>query len=74
MEKKIRLNVDELAVQSYATHEQPQPRGTVHAHLYWSDPRACPHTQDWHCTVNEMFCTRGDVCWLTTEDHACDPA
>ncbi len=71
MAKKIRLNVNELAVQSYATDEQPQPSGTVQAHLTWTDPRACAHTEDWHCTVNEVYCTRADACWLTTGEHKC---
>jgi len=71
MTRKIRLDVDELAVESYVTGEESQPRGTVHAHLYGSDPRTCPHTQDWHCTVNEVFCTRDDVCYLTSREHRC---
>ena len=74
MVKKIRLNVDELSVQSYATGEQAQPRGTVHGHLYWTDPRVCPHTGDWHCTENERFCTAPNACDLTASDlaHGCD--
>ena len=71
MAKKIRLNVDDLAVQSYATGEQPRPRGTVHGHAYWSDPRVCPHTEDWHCTVNEIYCTHPDACRWSYANHTC---
>lgn len=74
MAKKIRLNVDELSVQSYATGEQVQPHGTVHAHLTWSDPRVCAHSEDWHCTVNEVYCTAPNACNITASDpaHECD--
>lgn len=72
MAKKIRLNMDALAVESYVTDEQPWARGTVRGHLTYTDPRACAHTGDWHCTVNEAYCTRADVCYLTTREHMCD--
>ena len=57
MTKKIRLDMDKLAVQSYATGEQPPVRGTVHAQALMSDPRVCPRTEDWYCTVNHIYCT-----------------
>lgn len=69
MTRKIRLDVDKLAVESYVTGAESQPRGTVHAHLTWTDPRVCPHTEDWHCTVNEVYCTA--TCYLTSQEHRC---
>lgn len=72
MAKKIRLRLEELAVESYATGDGAQQRGTVHGHLYWSDPRVCAHTADWHCTVNEAFCTKPNACPITrTEPGHC---
>jgi hypothetical protein len=63
MAKKIRLNMEDLSVQSYATGEAGEPRGTVRGHLIYTDPRVCAHTKDWHCTVNDAYCTYPQACY-----------
>jgi hypothetical protein len=51
---KIRLDVDELRVQSFATAEGDAKRGTVHAHDAPTDQVECP-------TCNAAW----DTCWDT---------
>lgn len=35
--RKLKLEMEELAVQSFATAETHRPRGTAHAHAYLPD-------------------------------------
>jgi len=51
--EKVRLTVDDLQVQSFATSSQPSPRrGTVHGHDAPTDQLECP-------TANVAW----DTCW-----------
>lgn len=72
MEKKLRLEIDELAVESFAADQELELRGTVEGHAYWSDPKVCPYTENWCCTVNERFCTQAASCaMIETEGPEC---
>jgi hypothetical protein len=44
--KKLRLDLDRLTVETFATHALPDERGTVHG---------MNHTR-------EIYCTKGDTC------------
>jgi hypothetical protein len=49
--KKLTLDLDRLAVDSFHPADEDAPvRGTVRGmDLTFTDPRVCPHTQDWNC-------------------------
>jgi hypothetical protein len=49
--KKLRMDLDALDVQGFATGGLPDLRGTVQGHLTFTDPRVCPASQNWNCTV-----------------------
>ncbi|HVG44305.1 MAG TPA: pinensin family lanthipeptide [Longimicrobium sp.] len=55
--EKVRLSLDELQVQSFATDEPEDGRGTVHAHDAPTDRVECP-------TSNRAW----DTCWDTCGD------
>jgi hypothetical protein len=58
--RKLSLDVEKLRVQSFAAGEVPSRTGTVHAMAPQTDPKVCPRTQNWWCSV-------GDFCAFTTE-------
>lgn len=68
--KKLRLNVDSIQVQTFASAPQPPARGTVHANATeeyncTADPR-CTYNRDcytdrYDCTDN---CTNGWTCYV----------
>jgi hypothetical protein len=56
--EKVRLTVDELRVQSFATTgHDPQPRGSVHAHDAPTDQVECP-----------TYDAAWESCWETCGD------
>ncbi|HEX6909694.1 MAG TPA: hypothetical protein VF142_04855 [Longimicrobium sp.] len=55
--KKLRLDLDELKVESFDTDGARGPRGTVHAHApytYMCDSTPC--VTDWSCEGNDTMC------------------
>ena len=59
---KVRLTLEELQVQSFATTSGPADgRGTVRAHDWPTDERGCP-------TGNPAWDSCGDTCWETCGD------
>jgi hypothetical protein len=48
--RKLRIQLDDLQVESFATDAQPAERGTVHARVPDTDPGWCPQTGDAYCT------------------------
>ncbi|HSU17197.1 hypothetical protein [Longimicrobium sp.] len=54
--RKIRLNPDQLRVESFATRAAAHERGTVRAHDDASGP-SCPYA----CTLDEPTC-KGPLC------------
>jgi hypothetical protein len=63
--KKLKLDVEDLAVQSFATNDAGGERGTVRAHNSW---RVC-WTGESHC-----YCTQPGTDWQTCENtcETCD--
>jgi hypothetical protein len=49
--KKLRLELDELRVESFDAAGDAADEGTVVAHAKETDPRVCPYTYNWHCSV-----------------------
>ena len=59
---KVRLTLDDLQVQSFATTDaNAGARGTVRAHDWPTDERGCP-------TANPAWDTCGETCWETCGD------
>jgi hypothetical protein len=58
MSKKLKLDLDALEVESFASDEAQSERGTVHGLGRETDPRACPGTANWNCSVGDG-CTWG---------------
>jgi hypothetical protein len=54
--KKLRMDLDALNVESFTLGDRPDLRGTVRGHLTFTDPRVCPASQNWNCSVGA--CTR----------------
>lgn len=48
--KKLRIELDRMQVESFATAEAPAERGTVQARVPDTDPGYCPQTGDAYCT------------------------
>ena len=44
--KKLTLNLDELAVESFQTNDAAKEKGTVQGHWGWSDDSICPTVTD----------------------------
>jgi hypothetical protein len=53
MKRKLRLELDELEVISFTANEGLKGRGTVIGHLRPTDPRVCPYSQNWYCSVGD---------------------
>lgn len=78
--EKVRLTLDDLQVQSFATLSQPMERGgTVRAHDAETDPVECP--SDWESCRYSCDCNGTDPgdwsvdCWSDacyTDDGRCD--
>ena len=49
--KKLRIEPDQLQVESFATEEAPAERGTVGGRGLETGPGDCPPTADFYCTV-----------------------
>jgi hypothetical protein len=58
--RKLSLELDALRVQSFAAGDVPSRTGTVRAHAPNTDPKVCPRTENWWCSV-------GDFCAISTE-------
>ena len=49
--KKLRLEIDELRVESFDAGAETEARGTVEGHfLPCTHPQVCPRTENWYCT------------------------
>lgn len=73
---KLTLNVEDLAVESFATAPEKDGRGTVRAHAdTWIN--SCPQSCDWTCnTRNDGTCPTGFTCHEScggTCDAGCNP-
>ena len=51
--KKLKMALDRLQVETFDTGACETARGTVRAHLTWTDPRVCPATANWYCTAGD---------------------
>lgn len=60
--KKLRLDLDSLAVEAFEADAPRGARGTVAAHAPETAPRACPPTLDWYCTEGGAYCTSPAGC------------
>lgn len=54
--KKLRINLEQLQVESFATGDTLSERGTVHARVPDTDPGWCPPSQDAYCSYGHL-CT-----------------
>ncbi len=63
--KKLRLDLDALNVESFESDRIAPPRGTVHGRLRYTDPRACPVTGNWYCSVGDTCSEPRYSCGLT---------
>ncbi len=63
--KKLRIELDQLQVESFQTGGAGAERGTVHGHGPHTDPGQCPPTED-------FYCTQGHGCTLA--DYTCGGA
>ena len=68
--KKLKLEMDALRVQSFAAAPVERVRGTVRGHLPPTDPRVCPYSYNYPCTVAKD-CSAGPTCYISC-DHQCD--
>ncbi len=57
--KKLKLSLENLAVESFATSAPFQPRGTVEAHGTWVDPTCGPERTCGPQTCGQMVCVIG---------------
>ena len=48
--KKLRLDLDALAIDTFEADETTRERGTVVGHLPRTSPDVCPYTRNWYCT------------------------
>ena len=51
--KKLRIELDQLQVESFATAETPEEGGTVRGRGLDTFPGDCPPTGDFYCTLGE---------------------
>ena len=51
--KKLRLDVEALAVESFEPERIGQGSGTVNGHGPYTQPGACPATANWYCSVGD---------------------
>lgn len=56
--KKLTLQLDQLAVESFATAATPAPRGTVQAHATQIDPTCGPENTCGPYTCRELYCVK----------------
>jgi hypothetical protein len=50
--RKLRLKLDELAVEGFEVDTPPEERGTVEGRNQpCTHPQACPYTANWNCSV-----------------------
>ena len=74
---KLKLDVDDLHVESFGTHEpHPGRAGTVHARSGPPDSNTCVITVLATCTCppnssvgQDCFCTEAPSCFQCDEDH-----
>jgi hypothetical protein len=66
--KKLTLDLDALRVESYATGDTAERRGTVRAHDDTLETEFC--TQEHACT---RFCTHARTCAPSCEQNTCEP-
>ena len=57
MSKKIRLNLDELKVQSFVTTIDPKEQAAIFGALIETGPRTCPITLNGDACVSGLRCT-----------------
>ncbi len=81
--KKLRVDIEQLQVESFETAGAPQKRGTVQAHGPDTDTGTCPPTGDAYCsyghacTYPQYTCggwecqTWGEFCWRPSERETC---
>jgi hypothetical protein len=65
---KLTLDLDTLRVESYATGDAAENRGTVRAHDDTLETEFC--TQERGCT---RFCTNAHTCGISCEQNTCAP-
>jgi len=74
--RKLRLELDSLAVESFAPLDVPGERGTVRGHvsLYWEDcnPSDTCAGAGWPCDTSDQSC--GGTCYERTCHPGCGAA
>lgn len=75
--KKLRIEIEQLQVDTFEIGDVPMARGTVRAHKPWTDPGYCAPTEDAYCTggwgcSNPEFTCGGWQC-QTHEAETCVP-
>ena len=69
--KKLRLDLDDLSVESFDSGSSETRPGTVEAHAYDTDPRVCQASEDWRCSAG-YGCTLPEyTCDLTCGGTGC---
>lgn len=68
--KKMRLDVEELAVESFEPERISRGRGTVNGHAQHTDPKVCLPSANWYCSVGDG-CTWGVYTCAITCDPEC---
>ena len=78
--KKIRLDLDRLAVDSFSTTRDGAPRiGTVRGHVTEPDPISLPPTEGEACNPQSQHCGTYDTncyasCYGTCHEVSCVPS
>jgi len=68
MQKKLRLDPDDLRVQGFATGDASKPRGTVHGQAPCTSVQSCPcATGQWACGPFTNY-----SCDYTRAGNTCD--
>jgi hypothetical protein len=69
MKAKLKLDLDELCVESFMVTENTRERGTVEARGPATEPGLCPATGDYYCSFGRR-CTYPEY---TCGGPGCDP-
>ncbi len=70
--RKLRLELEQLRVESFVATTGAGDDGTVVAHLKETDPRACPQTEGWNCSkIIVCIETEYDTCGCSCNPEFC---
>lgn len=71
--KKLRLDVEELAIESFEPGRVGQGRGTVNARAPYTDPAACKPSNNWYCSVGDGCTWAAYTCAETCREDCPTP-